>query len=275
MLNLLRQTQRDWAASQGLRVDEAGYFARPKENLPWLTPRTRAAFEAADGSEFGRHGERAKIAALHSSSALAVNVFDYWTTHDPEPLATALALPYRIAEIRFEQKFPTGVGPRSPNLDVAIRSADRQLLAIESKFCEPFGSKSKLLQDKYFPEGKGLWQAAGLPDAQKAASSLRITHSFKYIDAVQLLKHMLGLAHCGADWHLLLLWFEPDPDVGREMTDEASSFKQLLGSDGARFSWLSYQQLWSRLQGALHENDREYASYLRRRYFTNAGLTHA
>lgn len=267
MLNLLRRKQRDWAESHGLSTDFAGYVSHPENHLPWLTPRTRADFEAADGDEFGRSGKRAKIAALHSSSALAVNVFDYWSTCDPQPLAAALGLPYDIAELRFEQKFPTGVGPRSPNLDVVIRGSDRQLLAIESKFCEPFGSKSQMLQDKYFPEGEGRWRLAGLPGAEEAARSLRLANTFRFLDAAQLLKHMLGLAQTRMDWHLLLLWFVPSQEVGQAMDAEASRFKQLLGSDSGRFSWLSYHDLWNRLQPMLHAEDWAYAEYLGQRYF--------
>ena len=134
MRSLLKDLQNAWARSCGLAVDDAGYTHRPEENLPWLTPRTRADFEAADGNEFGATRKRAKIAALHSSSALAVNVFDYWTVRNAAPLAAALNLAYPIADIRFERKFPTGVGSRAPNLDVVIAGPDRQLLAVESKF---------------------------------------------------------------------------------------------------------------------------------------------
>ena len=262
----LREQQRRWAESEGLAVDVAWYVHLPEANLPWLTARTRADFAAGDGGEFGQPGKRPKIAALHSSSALAVNVFDYWTSCDPTPLAAALSLQGGISEIRFERKFPTGVGPRAPNLDIVIRGPS-ELLAIESKFCESFDSKSSALQPKYFPKGKALWSEAGLPGAQEAALKLRTEDPFDCVDAVQLLKHMLGLARAGFDWRLLLLWFVPSRSVGLLMDAEALKFKQFLGPDGARFGWLSYQKLWGRLRPMLAPGDREYQRYLTRRYF--------
>lgn len=267
MRSLLKHQQTSWARSCGLAVDDAGYTYRPEENLPWLTPRTRADFEAADGDEFGATRKRAKIAALHSSSALAVNVFDYWTTRNAAPLAAALNLPYPIEDIRFERKFPTGVGSRAPNLDVVVTGPDRQLLAVESKFCEPFSFRPKPIQDKYFPPGEGRWHAAGLPGAQAAADSLRHESPFKLLDAVQLLKHMLGLAQTRSEWKLLLLWFAPTSEALRAMDAEASRFRQILGSDGARFTWQTYQELWSRLAPRLSPRDDEYAWYLEQRYF--------
>lgn len=270
MLDLLHRQQRAWADSQRLQVDHAGYFARAEDNLPWLSPEIRSEFDAADGGEFGQSGGRAKIAALHSSSALAVNLFGYWRTRDPKPLAEAIGFESDIAEIRFEQKFPTGVGPRAPNIDVVIRGVHERLLAVESKFCESFSRKSQSLQDKYFPKGSGRWHAAGLPGAQAAADSLRETNAFVYVDAAQLLKHMLGLARTRTDWHLMLLWYVPTTDAAEAMNAEASEFQQLLGPDGARFSWSSYQELWSRLHPMLGSQDQEYAAYLGGRYF--AGL---
>jgi hypothetical protein len=270
MLDWLQRQQRDWAESQLLAVDRAGYFARAEDNLPWLSPEIRSDFDAADGGEFGRAGVRAKIAALHSSSALAVNFFGYWRMRDPKPLAEAVGFDADIAEIRFEQKFPTGVGPRAPNIDVVIRGVDERLLAVESKFCESFTRKSQSLQDKYFPKGSGRWHAAGLPGAQEAADSLRESNAYVYVDAAQLLKHMLGLAQTRTDWRLMLLWYVPTADAAEAMNAEASGFQQLLGPDGARFSWSSYQELWSRLYPLLASQDQEYTAYLGRRYF--AGL---
>jgi len=261
-----RQQQRLWAEAEGIAADSAGYLSAPEANLPWLTPGTRADFAAADGGEFGRPGQRAKIAALHSSSALAVNFFDYWTTRDPKPIAAALELDEETPEIRFEQKFPTGVGPRAPNLDIVFRG-ETSLLGIESKFCETFGPKGSALQAKYFPGDRELWFDAGLPGAQEAAAKLRTDSSFKFVDASQLLKHMLGLARTKADWRLLLLWFVPSPSMGHDMDAEVARFRELLGPDRDRFSCLSYQELWGRLRRNLAPCDREYEEYLTRRYF--------
>ncbi|MGQ0816111.1 MAG: PGN_0703 family putative restriction endonuclease [Gemmatimonadota bacterium] len=266
MTNFIRQQQLEWAKLRALDPDAKGYVNHATQNLPWLTPSTRAAFDAADGGEFGRGSGRAKIHALHSSSALAVNVFDYWTTRDRTRLAAALNLGYPVEEIRFEQQFPTGVGSRSPNIDVVLYVANERALAIESKFCEPFSPRSKTIQDKYFPRRGKLWARAGLEGAQHAADALRSASRFKFVDAPQLLKHMLGLARTRLQWHLLLLWYVP-PNYRQRMSNEAEDFRTLLRGDAARFSVMSYQALWHRLYPAVASADAEYAEYLNDRYF--------
>jgi hypothetical protein len=266
MTDSIRRRQLEWAKSRSLPTDAKGYLLQPAHNLPWLTPRTKADFDAADGAEFGRGTGRVKICALHSSSALAVNFFDYWTTRDRESLAAALGLTRGIENIRFEQRFPTGVGSRAPNVDVVIHGPDQRMLAIESKFCEPFSSRSKLIQDKYFPNGTELWTRAGLKGGQHAAFSLRAANAFRFVDAPQLLKHMLGLAQTGSNWHLLLLWYVP-AELRQAMSEEANRFRTLLGADAARFSTMSYQDVWSRLYPTLSVAHREYAEYIHERYF--------
>ena len=78
----------------------------------------------------------AKMKALHSSSALAVNFFDLWTGRDPDPLKKALNLDKEILDIQFERQYPTGLAGNPPNLDVALDLEGGLTLAIESKFSE-------------------------------------------------------------------------------------------------------------------------------------------
>jgi hypothetical protein len=269
MRNEILAQQRRWAAARGLATDAQGYCLGPEQNLPWLSPDIHRDFDAADGNEFGRNGARGKIAALHSSSALAVNVFGYWRSRDKNPLRQALGFAQEIKSIAFEQKFPTGVSKPDPNIDVVINGAEGRLLAIESKFCESFGSKPKGIRDKYYPaEAPGWWEQAGLRAAQKAVEQLRAGTPFEYIDAPQLLKHMLGLAQQpSADWHLMLLWYVPARDLQAPMDAEAERFQSMLGSDGGRFSWLSYQSLWKRLCDSIGRENEDYREYLQGRYF--------
>lgn len=268
---LLRVTQRTWATSAGIGFDAKGYCGRAEENLPWLTDAIRAEFDAADGQEFGRQGKPGKAMALHSSSALAVNVFSYWKDRLPAPpLATALGVD-SITKIRFEQRYPTGIGPKAPNIDVVLTLATAPDLAIESKFCETFGARKKTgIQDKYFPEGREVWSAVGLVGAQRAAAAERNGSNFRLLDAPQLLKHMLGLATVGRPWHLLLLWFAPTEAIAVQMASEAQEFRTLLGLDADRFSAMTYQELWTRMGPALGREDVSYAEYLEARYFKSA-----
>ena len=186
--------QRAWAEATGRRPDRQGYLENVESNL-WrpMCERSRNAFQQGSGAELKR-----KMRALHSSSALAVNFFEYWMDTDPLPLQQALGLDSSIQAIAFEAQHQTGLEGIPPNLDVCISLASGQSVAIESKFCEWLTRKSATKEQfkaKYFPDGKALWGAQGLSHCQALAEDMRRKRDhFTYLDAPQLLKHALGLA---------------------------------------------------------------------------------
>jgi hypothetical protein len=133
--------QRHWAETRCLTVDNNGRVSRLEENLfAPLHDETRAEFEAGDGDEFGTADAVGKMYSLHSSSALVCNVVDYWRGRPMFPLLRAFGMDAAGTDLRFEQKFPTGVGRRPANLDVLITDtgAGSLPIAVESKFTEPF-----------------------------------------------------------------------------------------------------------------------------------------
>ena len=137
-LEILKASQRAWALRHGRATDEDGYCGCADDNIfRGLSEGARKDFESGDGTELGKRGERGKIQALHSSSALACNWFDYWRGRDTTPLARAFGARDAFSGVALEQKFSTRVGGIGPNLDVVLKSADGTLFAIESKFGEP------------------------------------------------------------------------------------------------------------------------------------------
>jgi hypothetical protein len=89
----VREQQRDWALRRGVKFDVSGYTLDLSDNLfAPLSSVAREEFEAADGGELGRLGERGKMQALHSSSALSCNMFAHWCSGDASPLAKALGI---------------------------------------------------------------------------------------------------------------------------------------------------------------------------------------
>lgn len=268
---------KDWAQREKLDVDQ-GYCRDAAQNVPWLNPETRAELIAADGGEFTVKGKGAKIAALHSSSALAVNVFDYWRHRDKGALAQALGFPQAIAtSVEFERKFPTGVGPRSPNLDVVLTLQDGSLLAVESKFSEWTGAPGRTsLRQAYFPSGRALWTEDGLPGTQRVAE-MYLTEDFHHLDVPQLLKHMLGLAHsCQQQpWTLILLWHRCDQELGSRMDNEIGRFVELLGPDRRHFSSMTYQEFWGGLAPSIRLEHADYSSYVEDRYFADRDISHS
>lgn len=273
-LKQIKQQQKEWANMSGV-VQTEGYCATAEINLPWLglAPRIRSDIESGDGNEF-RDTDilkgRAKIAALHSSSALVANVLGYWYENPDHRLAKALGLPAGIHHILFERKFATGVGPKAPNLDVTLTLSDGSLLAIESKFSESYaGSGRKIIQDKYFPPGRALWDEVGLPGAQQAADSLREVGKFQWLDVPQLLKHMLGLGkQLGkTPWQLMLLWYDVPGSAAETMREEIGRFRKLLGDDSKYFVSKTWQEVWHSLLPLLGEDHANYRDYVGKRYF--------
>src|SRR5205814_1367882 len=104
------------------------------------------------------------------------------------------------------------------------------------------------LKPKYFHDRRSLWTEAGLPGCQAVAEDLRaVRHGFKVLDVTQLLKHMLALALSGHQWSLCCLWFEMAGPVAGQHRKELTDFASQIGQDSARFSVLTYQELFARM----------------------------
>ena len=250
-----------------------GYLPTVTANLlAALSTQTRQAFERGDGGELKDGASRpAKMRALHSSSALAVNVFDYWTSRDPAPLGRALELGSGVRSLRFEAQFPTGLDGNPPNLDLAVVLANGTTVGVESKFTEWLHAKSQpreAFKPKYFPDGPGLWQARGLRQSQALAQAMGNGEKlFRHFDAAQLLKHALGLTTQLGDKFALLYVFYDWPCAEAEAhRAEVQDFTSLVGPE-LRFRALTYQDLYRRLKSKAGAADGEYLAYLGRRYF--------
>jgi hypothetical protein len=265
--------QQAWARARGIALDKDGYCIHLDDNLfEPLSDQAEVEFGGADGDELGTRGQRGKLKAPHSSSALACNVFHHWRHQqvDRTPLQLALRATSQIEDISFERKFPTGVGPKSPNVDVVLRLAGGGLVAIESKFLEPLSpsSKKSLVQEKYFAgSAKGRWAELGLHGAQSLADAVRCgSFPFRHLDAAQLLKHILGLGRQSAPWTLIYMWFGLEARCSQQHGEELAAFTTMLGDDVARFRAVSYQELFAHLRPVLDADHVAYRDYLTTRY---------
>jgi hypothetical protein len=267
----LLQQQRNWAESHGLKPDARGYLTDVASNLLQpINPKTRLAFENGSGSELQDTPTRpAKMKALHSSSALAVNFFDSWVGRDKSALQAALQVDREISSVSFEAQFPTGLTGNPPNLDVTLKLSDGFVIGIESKFSEWLSPKSvnkDPFKSKYFPEGIRLWAERGLPVSQELAEQMNSGATrFRYLDAAQLLKHALGMANQLGDQFSLYYMYLELP--GKESNIHAEEVRQFASYVGAElgFKAITYQQLLSSLQHG-SEAGSEYLEYLRKRY---------
>ena len=220
----------------------------PVDNTKGLTPKNIKAYNKGGGSETKTITHRPKMSALHSSSALVVNLFQYWQEKkDITPLLKALKLEIgnnnnKIGgnAIGFEEilqiKYMDGnkgknVRGGKPNIDVVIEFGDK-IIAIESKFTEPYineSDKNSKMQDSYI-EKESLWRE--IPHIEKLANAIhaqnyqiencKIKESIdnlrktKRLDAAQLIKHILGLrtddnekiSKYKENFTLLYLWYD-------------------------------------------------------------------
>jgi hypothetical protein len=208
--------------------------------------------------------------ALHSSSALVVNVFDGWCDA-PDTALQVLGLPTGAEHLEFEAQLPTGLDGKPPNLDLCIRWADGTLLGVESKYTEwltPKPAGKAMFQEKYFPADKELWAARGLPRCQELARLLQSGHlAYRYLDAAQLLKHTLGLASTGSRFELYYLYFDA-PGKERDVhSAEIRDFRSRLGAD-LPFHVGTYQSVLDKLRVMVPTAD-AHLRYLEARYMSS------
>lgn len=114
-----------------------------------ILPEVELSFSSGDGSELGTAGKPGKMQAVHSSSAIAVNFFQYWKTIKQVSIIAAACGLCRSdsvvsQNIRFEEKFPIDDAFRfSPNIDVVIHNSGEAKIkrfAVECKFSETYGA---------------------------------------------------------------------------------------------------------------------------------------
>ena len=270
----VRRQQRSWATARNVSVDRKDYVEDQVENLflP-LSVRFSKALGDAGGGELQEQRDRpAKIRALHSSAVLAINVFQYWEGRTGSALPMALGSGGELADVNIEQQFPSGLRGTPPTLDVVLTLADGHLIATESKFTEWMSKKRVKLDDfrhKYLAADPGHWMARDLPKCQQLASNIASgKETFRQLDALQLLKHALGLQNNVAGrFSLLYLYYdyERESDVADLHREEAARFESSV-DDSLDFKRLSYQQLFAAV-AAESGTDSDYLSYLRDRYF--------
>ena len=156
---LILNQQQSWARQRGIEIDDDGYTLSLNDNFfSPLSPETIKEFRFGKGDELGESGSRGKMQALHSSSALVVNVFKYWRSHNVDTIARACGARSGMTDMQFEKTNPTPLGGIPPHLDVEFHGGtNTKPVAIESKFTELYHRKTKRkIKDRYL-NYKGFW----------------------------------------------------------------------------------------------------------------------
>lgn len=264
--------QLEWATRNGIAL--AGtYTERFEDNVfgDELYPATRAEYEKGKGHEL--EGVKAHMKALHSSSALVVNVFDYWRRIGRiQDIAKCCGAEGAVTDMEFEKTHPIrGLERRTPpHLDVEFGGP--MPLSIESKFTETYHRKTRRSNDSthlHCYVGLGdLWDS--LPGLKAIAENI-VRQSggrteWEYLDVPQLIKHILGL-NCAYDGHFsfLYLWYRIDSPEATRHEEELAKFSHALGEE-VGFRTMTYQQLFHRIK-RVPDVDLSYLQYLEQRYF--------
>jgi hypothetical protein len=239
-----------------------------------LLSEVKENFEEADGGELT--GNPCKMQAVHSSSTLGVNIFQYWKKINQVPAITA-ACGFCSADntssqsINFEAKYPISEKfSRSPNIDVVINNSPKsrfEVFAIECKFSEAYSSQKHSGIDPKYIELDTIWE--DIPNLYKFAKTISLNNDkFIYLHPAQLVKHILGLKEkFGKNkFRLLYLWYDT---IGPESTThhrEINNFIKITKADGIYFHVMSYQDLIIKLSEEYRGTHKDYIDYISERY---------
>ncbi|MGC9385034.1 MAG: PGN_0703 family putative restriction endonuclease [Kosmotogaceae bacterium] len=237
----------------------------------------RDQFLQGNGQEIlGSQEKPAKMQALHSSSALGVNIFQYWQKRGLiSEIASACGFCNRGSQyserIVFEEKYKIDnkfVIP--PNIDVVIHnnnSSKYKLFAVECKFSEAYGGRKHGGVKSAYLADQNLW--ADLSNLEKLAKEISPDDErYSYLHAAQLVKHILGLKTKlgNKDFRLLYLWYDVLGKEGADHRVEVKDFTEIAKSDGIKFHAMTYQELIAILDRYHRGEHFNYVKYITERY---------
>ncbi len=270
--NYIAYCQLEWATQEKITLE--GYYTKRVEDNIFdneLHPETKKEYERGKGHELD--GKRAHMKALHSSSALVVNVFDYWRRQNRiQDIGRCCGAEGIISSMEFEKTNPIkGVNRIPPHLDVEFNALIP--LAIESKFTETYHRKTRRDNkdthlDVYL-EHHAIWD--GIPKIKALAENISqksgARTDFEYLDVPQLIKHVLGLT-CSyrGQFSLLYLWYKINSNEAKQHEEELARFSISI-KDEISFQTMTYQDLFKKIRH-LPDADSAYLKYLEQRYFS-------
>lgn len=263
--------------SKGRRGQPA-YTSEINQNLfEPLDPTVREFFLQGNGNEIIESVDSpAKMQAVHSSSVLSVNIFQYWQKIDQVPIIAAACGFCRKGDnisrrIVFEDKYPIDNKFQfPPNIDVVFYNSESSKFsrfAVECKFSESYGSWGHNGLKSEYISLNTLWK--DIPNTFVLAKSVCPDDSkFTYLHVAQLIKHILGLkARFGKDgFKFLYIWYDVLGKEGAIHRNEIEAFSDIVRADDIKFHSMSYQELIVRLSDEYRQEHDRYIKYLTKRY---------
>jgi len=280
--NYILNKQIQWAHRNNIRLIGSkgnrgckAYTQNLDDNLfEPLLPEVKGNFEEADGGELS--GKPCKIQAVHSSSALSVNIFQYWKRINQ---ISAIAAACRFCNrnnntsqgINFEVKFSINDKFRfSPNIDVVITNSPKsrfKVFAIECKFSEAYSLRKHSGIDPKYIELGTIWD--DIPNLYKFAKTISPDDNrFIHLHPAQLIKHILGLKEkFGKNkFRFLYLWYDTIGLESAKHHEEIEEFTKITEADRLYFHAMSYQDLIIKLAKNYRKLNKSYIDYITGRY---------
>jgi hypothetical protein len=281
-IDYIKSKQKIWAQLRNIslvgsqnKTGDKVYTKTLDENLfKVMEQETLESFKDGDGNELGNGIIPGKMQALHSSSALVVNAFDYWKSiNDKSSMAKSLYIPsIKISRISFEKKYPiiNDSNVKSPNVDVVIEYENKDCCAIECKFTEPFNNRQREhgLKERYFEDSE-IWDT--IPNIRRLVSNdSKKIEDFKKLHAEQLIKHILGLLtyynYRKDRFRLIYLYYDVFGEDGYIHGKEIEEFKEIVKRDEINFQAISWQEFICNLCFNCSNQHNKYTKYLFERY---------
>lgn len=252
------------------------------------------SFKNGSGNELeDKNGEKAKMKALISSSALCVNFFLYLKQKGLLTSFLELIGIHNVSVLKgeFEKKLKTGASPAKANLDFFI-DCSNCVIGIESKFTEHYDKNHGPLKQSYL-EKKNNWQlkekfsntfcnlakwincnwTLGEYSDKKTGKTYKGRFSpFKYLDVAQLIKHLFALDNdvdVKKPYILLYIHYDILCNEIKEHEDEIGKFRSILKKDNVYFISVSYQSIFDKLSKYLKKDVKgheDYLTYMKSRY---------
>lgn len=242
-----------------------------------LFPKTKTEIEKGNGGELkGDATHSAKMCAVHSSSAIGVNVLQYWKNKNIPDIAHALGLCRKdnklAQEIHFEQKFEISKKfSHSPNIDAVITNNETDKIkafGIECKFSEAYSSRNHPgLKERYITEISKQWK--DIPKLFGFAKTISPNDKdFHHLHPAQLIKHILGLKkqYGKNGFRLLYLWYDVFGEESHRHRKEIEKFTEITKLDNIKFHSISYQELIIKIKSELYAGNEIYINYITDRY---------
>lgn len=280
---LSRQVQ--WAHNNGIKLvgsrgdhGRLAYTQKLDDNLfQPLHPKVKAALERGAGGELNAtNGSLPKMHAVHSSSALGLNMFQYWLSINEAPNIAAACDFCRednrcSQNIDFEAQVPICDSfEKPPHIDVVIENVQEspcKVFAVECKFSEAYSSRRHSgIDPKYF-DPHVSWE--GIPHLHQFSKSISPDDTqFLHLHPAQLVKHILGLKknYGNTGFRLLYLWYDALGEEGSLHRKEVEQFQEIAHKDDIKFHAKTYQELITTLADRYRSKHGEYIRYITSRY---------